>query len=431
MKKSHPIIIVKKRKSPKTAHHGGTWKIAYADFMTAMMAFFLVMWLLSSSSPEERKQVADYFKMPLHTALAQGNRFTISDNIIPGGGSDIIKQEGEVTKYSRSQERTRDRQRLRKTQQRLEQMIRSDPRLRQLQPNLNIKMLDEGLRIQIVDSKNRPMFLTGSKQVAPYMRDILRLIAPVLNDVPNLISLSGHTDSKKYANGERSYSNWELSADRANASRRELSEGGLHIGKILRVMGMGDVVKMPGTAESDNISQRRISIVVLTREAEQKILSLQEADQATLSEDMPETVRDRLEDTLNIPEPKTVGLPAAGSAASTLSTPAAQSTSAPVVIPTVPLTAASGLIPVPGAAPTAQLAPSPDAYRVISSLPVPGQLVALPGLPAAAEGIVDEHATHLTPSPPTNAGIMPGEGIDLVIGADESAPVTNPSSPQG
>ncbi|MBE8178593.1 OmpA family protein, partial [Leptospira borgpetersenii serovar Ballum] len=110
--------------------------------------------------------------------------------------------------------------------------------------HLRIDLVQEGLRIQIIDSQNRPMFKTGSAEVEPYMRDILRAIAPVLNGIPNKVSLSGHTDDFPYANGERGYSKWELSADRANASRRELVIGGLDDGKVLRVVGMAATMRL-------------------------------------------------------------------------------------------------------------------------------------------------------------------------------------------
>lgn len=124
-----------------------------------------------------------------------------------------------------------EQSRLNKLRGDLDQLIESDPKLRALRPHLKIDLVQEGLRIQIIDSQNRPMFKTGSAEVEPYMRDILRAIAPVLNGIPNRISLAGHTDDFPYANGEKGYSNWELSADRANASRRELVAGGWITGK--------------------------------------------------------------------------------------------------------------------------------------------------------------------------------------------------------
>lgn len=164
-----------------------------------------------------------------------------------------------------------EQSRLSKLRGDLDQLIESDPKLRALRPHLKIDLVQEGLRIQIIDSQNRPMFKTGSAEVEPYMRDILRAIAPVLNGIPNRISLSGHTDDYPYANGEKGYSNWELSADRANASRRELVSGGLDDGKVLRVVGMAATMRLSDRGPEDAIN-RRISLLVLNKQAEEAIL---------------------------------------------------------------------------------------------------------------------------------------------------------------
>jgi chemotaxis protein MotB len=291
-KKDSSVIIVKKKKSHGHGHHGGSWKIAYADFMTAMMAFFLVMWLLSNSTPEERHQIAEYFQMPLKTAMSNGDRFSLSDSTIPGGGDDTMKVQGEVQKRRADSSRQRDMQSLNRVRERLDQLIKNDPRLKELQPNLKIKLLNDGLRIQIIDSQQRPMFRSGNKEVEPYMRDILRAIAPVMNDIPNNISLSGHTDDAPYASGERSYSNWELSADRANASRRELVAGGLQANKILRVVGMADAMNLKNVP-GDDPSNRRISILILTKEKAHEILNEDnnEARDISLSEEDPQGIQ--------------------------------------------------------------------------------------------------------------------------------------------
>lgn len=271
-----PIIIIRKRKHSGHGGGHGSWKIAYADFMTAMMAFFLVMWLISIASPTQLAQIADYFRTPLAAAITGGNRLTDSTSPIPGGGDDMTKKEGELKKHTEQQptaEELRKRnetRRLQKLQGDLNQLIESDPRLRNLRPHLRIDLVKEGLRIQIIDSQNRPMFKLGSAQTEPYMRDILRAIAPVLNSIPNKITLSGHTDDLPYASGERNYSNWELSADRANASRRELVAGGLDDGKVLRVVGMASTMSLSGTL--DEALNRRISLVVLNKQAEEEIL---------------------------------------------------------------------------------------------------------------------------------------------------------------
>ncbi|MEL5305842.1 flagellar motor protein MotB [Serratia nevei] len=270
MKQNHPVVLVRKRKSHHAAHHGGSWKIAYADFMTAMMAFFLVMWLLAIASPQELTQIAEYFRTPLKVALTSGDKSSSESSPIPGGGDDPTQQHGLVRKQVDSPDKRAEELRLNKLREKLDELIESDPRLKALRPHLLINMMDEGLRIQIIDSQNRPMFKTGSAQVESYMRDILRAIAPILNDLPNKISLSGHTDDIPYASGERGYSNWELSADRANASRRELIAGGLAEGKVLRVVGMAATMSLKQHGADDAIN-RRITVLVLNKQTQEGI----------------------------------------------------------------------------------------------------------------------------------------------------------------
>ena len=270
---SHPIVVVKRRKHKSHGSAHGSWQIAYAEFMTAMMAFFLVMWLISISSPKELIQIAEYFRTPLATAITGGQRMASSDSPIPGGGDDVTQQQGEVHKQPTIDDlkKRMETNRLKRIRGELDQLIEADPKLRALRPHLKIDLVQEGLRIQIIDSQNRPMFKTGSAEVEPYMRDILRAIAPVLNEIPNKVSLSGHTDDYPYATGERGYSNWELSADRANASRRELVAGGLDDGKVLRVIGMSNSMRLSEHGGNDAIN-RRISLLVLNNQAEQAIL---------------------------------------------------------------------------------------------------------------------------------------------------------------
>lgn len=275
------IVVVKKRKSSE--HHGshGSWKIAYADFMTAMMAFFMVMWLVSVSTPKELQQIAEYFKTPLKVALSGGHRSSDSVSAVPGGGEDVTRQQGEIKRAppKADSKHQQDSRRLKHLQKKLENLLLKDPRLKVLRPHLLITMVSNGLRIQIIDSKQRPMFLRGSSEVEPYMRTILRAIAPILNDVPNEISIAGHTDDYPYQDGEKSFSNWELSANRANASRRELMQGGLSQGKVLRVLGMADTMKLKNV-QGDDAENRRISLLVLTEDAQDAIEKENSEEQA-------------------------------------------------------------------------------------------------------------------------------------------------------
>ncbi|HBI10093.1 MAG TPA: motility protein MotB, partial [Franconibacter pulveris] len=214
-----------------------------------------------------------YFRTPLSAAITGGHRIADSESPIPGGGDDYTQQQGEVKKQPNIDElkNRMEQNRLKKLRGDLDQLIEADPKLRALRPHLKIDLVQEGLRIQIIDSQNRPMFKTGSAEVEPYMRDILRAIAPVLNGIPNKLSLSGHTDDFPYAGGERGYSNWELSADRANASRRELMAGGLDEGKMLRVVGMAATMRLANRGPDEALN-RRISILVLNKQAEDAIV---------------------------------------------------------------------------------------------------------------------------------------------------------------
>ena len=267
-KKNQQTIIRRAAAEAKQSSHGGNWKIAYADFMTAMMALFMVLWLVSIATPKQRQGIAERFRMPLKVAIVGGEKSSMTTSVIPAGGTDPRHADGEVSRSSSDDEG--EAEGLERLKQRLDQVIDAKPELRQLRPQLLIDIIGEGLRIQIVDSRNRPMFDLSSAAVQPYMRAILREIGPVLNELPNKITLSGHTDAVPYAQGEKSYSNWELSADRANASRRELIAGGMSDQKVLRTMGVASTMHLNKDDPLDPVN-RRISIIVLNRRAQAQI----------------------------------------------------------------------------------------------------------------------------------------------------------------
>lgn len=279
-----PPIVVKRIRKVQGGHHGGAWKIAYADFVTAMMAFFLLMWLLGSTTKGELEGIAEYFKTPLKVALQGGSGSGDSSSIIQGGGKDLTRTTGQVKNGEKPPERKTinlaaaqaelERQealRLRDLKSKVEAAIEASPTLRAFRNQIKVELTPEGLRIQIIDEQNRPMFDVGSAVLKDYTREIVREIAKVLNDVPNRISLSGHTDAKPYAGGERGYSNWELSVERANTLRRELVAGGIEERKIVRVVGLGSAVLLDRT-DPFNPSNRRISVTVLNQRAEKRIL---------------------------------------------------------------------------------------------------------------------------------------------------------------
>lgn len=276
-------IIVKRIKKSGGGHHGGAWKIAYADFVTAMMAFFLLMWLLGSTTKGDLNGIAEYFQTPLKVGLLGGSGSGDSSSVLQGGGKDLTKKEGQVKKGSDPPQKKNydlkaakaelekiEAAQLKNLKSQIESVILSDPNLSQFKKQLLLDITTEGLRIQIVDEQNRPMFALAKSELQPYTRDILHVIGIVLNGVPNKIGLSGHTDSTPYINGDRGYSNWELSADRANASRRELIVGGLDEKKVLRVVGLSDAAHLNKADPFDPIN-RRISIVVMNKRTEEYI----------------------------------------------------------------------------------------------------------------------------------------------------------------
>ena len=284
-KKLQPIIIKRVRKGGHNKH-GGAWKIAYADFVTAMMAFFLLMWLLGSTTEGDKKGIADFFNAPLKVALMGGSGAGDSSHVVRGGGQDLTRTTGQVKdgdvpakrkllniKSLEAEQKRAEMAKLEALKQKVEDALAASPKLAAMKSQIRLDMTRDGLRIQIVDEQNRPMFDSGSAVVKPYMRDLLQEIGHVLSDVPNRITLEGHTDAHPFSGGERGYSNWELSSDRANASRRELVAGGLPDERTLLVQGLASSnLFVPG--DPTNPMNRRISIIVMNREAEDRLLKL-------------------------------------------------------------------------------------------------------------------------------------------------------------
>ena len=282
-KKLQPIIV-KKIKKGGHGVHGGAWKIAYADFVTAMMAFFLLMWLLGSTTEGDKKGIADYFNSPLKLSLMGGGSGSgDSSSVIKGGGTDLSRSSGQVKhgeveaqrrtinlQQLKAEQRRAEAARLAALKDRVEDVLASNPKLAGMKSQIRLDMTPDGLRIQIVDENARPMFDSGSAVVKPYMRDLLREIGAVLTEVPNRLTLEGHTDAVPFSAGGLGYSNWELSSDRANASRRELMAGGLTDDRVLRVQGLASS-NLFERDKPDSPANRRISIIVMNREAEDRL----------------------------------------------------------------------------------------------------------------------------------------------------------------
>jgi len=287
-------IIIKRVKKAAHAHHGGAWKVAYADFVTAMMAFFLLMWLMGSTTREERAAISEYFTDP---SMVEGKSPTKSAHPTPvqgpGGGSTSLialggsaNPEFEQARVNISEDGRQDeppidrdtaesiaqaveKQRLQELKATLDAAIQASQALAPYKDQLLTDITPEGLRIQIVDKANRPMFDRSQVELKNHTIGILHEMGKLINTVPNRISISGHTDALRYT-GRPDYSNWELSADRANAARRALIDGGMSEVKIARVVGLGSSVNFDKDDPLD-ASNRRISILVMNRDLEASI----------------------------------------------------------------------------------------------------------------------------------------------------------------
>jgi chemotaxis protein MotB len=344
-KATRPIVIVKRRKNGGGGHHGGAWKVAYADFVTAMMAFFLVMWLVSSVNKQQRAAIFEYFKNPSmeagHSVKAAkgangpGGASTAVINM--GGGMDAaktaLKKETGLTAASQPKpvdvdEAKRlaaeaERKQLLSLLQDLRAAIDKSKTLRPFKDQLLLDITPEGLRIQIVDAQNRPMFDLGSSRLKDYSVSILHELTGYLNSVPNRISLSGHTDTTPYM-ARNGYTNWDLSADRANSARRALEAGGLNADKVARVVGLSSVVLFDARNPRSPIN-RRISIIVMTKQAEE----------SALHTDTKDADADPAAAQAAGPAPAAAGAPAASAAGADLKATAATppTTAAPPAVP--------------------------------------------------------------------------------------------------
>ncbi|WLG23720.1 flagellar motor protein MotB [Pseudomonas sp. FP1154] len=288
MENNQPIII-KRVKRIAGGHHGGAWKIAFADFATAMMAFFLVLWLLSTATPEQKIAIAGYFKDPV------GFSESGTPYIIDLGGSPVLAPENTLNPEVESQPQPDkakvdandaegmaeevERERLELLLQELQNKVEENPQLQKFKDQILFEITPNGLRIQIMDAENRrPMFDSGSARLKPYFEDILLAMADTIKAVPNKISISGHTDAKPFI-GKGDFGNWELSANRANAARRALVAGSYPDEQVARVVGYASSALFD-RKDPFNPVNRRIDIVVLTKKAQKAIEGSQTDDPA-------------------------------------------------------------------------------------------------------------------------------------------------------
>ncbi|MCS5560773.1 MAG: flagellar motor protein MotB, partial [Marinobacter nauticus] len=238
-------IIIKRKKKVVGGHHGGSWKVAFADFATAMMAFFLVLWLTATASPEQKRAVEGYFKDPVgfteggspNPVDLEGSASVIEESTQDQEASTIQIEDEVVDELADTLEQRRMRQLFQEFQERIE----NSDTLQEFKDQLLLDITDEGLRIQIVDRSGRPMFDSGRDELKYYSQDILFELAKKLGSVDNKISITGHTDATPFS-GRPGYTNWELSADRANTARRALVAGGVRLEQIARVVGLSDSV---------------------------------------------------------------------------------------------------------------------------------------------------------------------------------------------
>ncbi|QCI14875.1 flagellar motor protein MotB [Pseudomonas putida] len=312
MENNQPIII-KRVKRFGGGHHGGAWKIAFADFATAMMAFFLVLWLLSTATPEQKIAIAGYFKDPI------GFSESGTPYVIDLGGSPQLAPEKTINPEEKSEPTPNtsiqldkdqvetlaeqvERERLELLLQELQNKVEENPELQKFKDQILFEITQDGLRIQIMDAENRPMFDLGSARLQPYFEDILLAMADTIKAVPNKISISGHTDAKPYA-GTGDFGNWELSANRANAARRALVAGGYPDEQVARVVGYASS-SLFDRKNPFNPVNRRIDIIVLTKKAQRDIEGQQGAPDAAPAPGAN-------------PPPATPGAPAAPAASAT------------------------------------------------------------------------------------------------------------------
>jgi chemotaxis protein MotB len=292
------VVVIKRiKKVSHGAHHGGSWKVAFADFAIAMMAFFLLMWLMGATTEDQKGAISKYFNNPSNVQGAstipsptpvQGPGGSSTSMIKMGGGMELhhdsspktvesapptpgtqtAVEAGDGDEEAEKVAEALDKQRLDGLLQNLSGAIDQRESLAEFKNQILLDVTGEGVRIQIIDQERRSMFPLGSPVLETFSNDILRELANIINGVPNRISISGHTDIRPY--GRANYSNWELSADRANAARRALLDGGLPPDKVGRVVGLASSVLLDRETPESPVN-RRISIVVMNKRTETAI----------------------------------------------------------------------------------------------------------------------------------------------------------------
>jgi chemotaxis protein MotB len=279
-------VIVKKVKKGDHGHHGGAWKVAYADFVTAMMAFFLLLWLLSVTTEVQKNGIADYFtSSPMVTRSEDGSggilggltvakegamTSTVQPLVVQPQTQDPALRPGSIPQQPETnisderfeeERRKREEENFQAAKEALEKALNESPELADMAEALKIDMTSEGLRIQIIDQENKPLFDSGSADLLPHTKQLLRKVSDIIQRLPNELSVRGHTDSVPYGPGS-TYTNWELSAERANAARRELLKAGLPASRVNNIVGKADTDHLFSDDPRDG-RNRRISVILL------------------------------------------------------------------------------------------------------------------------------------------------------------------------
>jgi chemotaxis protein MotB len=254
MRDDQPIIVIKKNKG-HGGHHGGAWKVAFADFMTAMMAFFLVMWILGLSQPV-RKSIQNYFNDPLGAARSHAG----GTNIFSQGRNDLRSKPKINPSTDKILRQEADKQRFEAIKVAVQRDVEQNPELKELQKFIDIVETPDGLRIELMDGKEPTFFKTGRDELQPRAKRLLSIIGKTLHKVKNGLIIEGHTDARPYAGGLKGYSNYDLSSDRANAALKELA-GSVRPKQIISVTGYADS-HLRNLNDPNHFSNRRISILV-------------------------------------------------------------------------------------------------------------------------------------------------------------------------
>jgi len=238
-----PVIVIRKKKGGHGGHHGGAWKVAYADFVTAMMALFIVLWLLSSDE-KVRKAVGGYFQDP----TGKGN---LMGTTMAGAGEGLLLSQDDMSKLK----------------EKLEQAMKELPQFDQMKQNVEVTVTNEGLRIELLEKEGGMFFESGNAKPTGKGAELIRMLGEQLKSIPNKLLVEGHTDAKPYSS-DHGYTNWELSADRANSARRLLEESGVPAAHIAQIRGFADQ-KLRNPKDPFDPANRRVSVLVQYREPQE------------------------------------------------------------------------------------------------------------------------------------------------------------------